>query len=420
MLRWHLFLVCALGPCLLVPVLRADEPARLADPDIQIDARGPVHEAYAQPHQANPGPNAAVDKKPPEPIPEEPAAEKPAGQNVRWMPGYWQWDVDRKDFIWASGFWRDVPQGRRWVMGYWTQVSEGNRWVSGHWAADPERDNQYVPEPPKNPDQGPPTAAPDDSSFYVPGTHFYGENGYSYRDGYWADVRPGMVWVPARYIWTPNGYVFASGFYFARPLWLTAGWYYRPSFVIGFNGLYGSLFVGAGYGHYYFGDWYARGYLGFGITPWFQFGARFYDPLWVHARWVNRGNPGWAAGVQAGYIARVNGTAPLPARTFSQTSFGVGVNVGGVQLVYSYSQIRQTGVKLEPVTAQQHTAQLQSARQMVTQSQEVSRSAAAVPFAHGGAPAFHPTAGSSGMGRPAYAGSGGGYHGGGGGKPPHR
>src|SRR5262245_6625485 len=243
MMRWRPVLVCPLVfvSGLTPPVLFADEPAKPADTDIQIDARGPVHEAYAQPHQNNSGPNQPVDQKAPEPIPEEPAAEKPQGKNVQWIPGYWQWDNDRKDFIWVSGFWRDVPPGRRWIMGYWTQTAGSNRWVSGHWAAEQEQDYQYVPDPPKNQDQGPTTPAPDEDSFYIPGTHFYGENGYSYREGYWAGVEPGMVWVPARYVWTPYGYSFTSGYwdyafgargllfapvYFASPLWLTPGWYY--------------------------------------------------------------------------------------------------------------------------------------------------------------------------------------------------
>jgi WXXGXW repeat (2 copies) len=133
-------------------------------------ARGPVHEAYAQPWQANPGPNTLIDKKPPEPIPEEPAAEKPAGKNMQWIPGYWQWDQERKDFVWVSGLWRQVPDGRHWVMGYWANAQEGWRWVSGHWAAAQEKDHQYIPDPPANPDQGPTTTPPDSDSFYIPGT----------------------------------------------------------------------------------------------------------------------------------------------------------------------------------------------------------------------------------------------------------
>ena len=109
-----------------------------------------------------------LDKKPPDPIPEEPAAEKPEGKNVQWIPGYWQWDTDKKDFIWISGMWRDIPAGRRWVMGYWANTNEGYRWVSGHFADANERDSQYVPEPPpENPDEGPTAPPPDDSSSYA-------------------------------------------------------------------------------------------------------------------------------------------------------------------------------------------------------------------------------------------------------------
>src|SRR5262249_39095441 len=146
------------------------------------------------------------------------------------------------------------------------------------------------------------------------------------------------------------------------------------------------------FGHYYFGDWYARSYLTVGITPWFQYSARSYDPLWVHARWVNRGNTGWAVGVQGAYIARVNGTAPLPARTVTAQPLSVGANIGGLQLVYSMTQIKQSGVKLEPVSAQQHAAQLQSARQMTAASQQTGRSAGAgaTPFSQPNGSTFRP------------------------------
>jgi len=105
---------------------------------------------------------------------------------------------------------------------------------------------------PRSTSTGPTASAPDEGSFYIPGSHFYGQNGYYYRDGYWADVVPGQIWVPARYIWTPYGYCFASGYwdyafgargllfapvFFARPLWYTPGWFYQPSFAVGFGGL---------------------------------------------------------------------------------------------------------------------------------------------------------------------------------------
>src|SRR5438128_1701727 len=83
----------------------ANKPAA-AQTDIEVQARGPVHEAFAQPLNQNPKPTAAVPKKPPEPIPEEPPTQKPQGNHVQWIPGYWAWDSDKQDFLWVSGTWR--------------------------------------------------------------------------------------------------------------------------------------------------------------------------------------------------------------------------------------------------------------------------------------------------------------------------
>ena len=401
--------------CLLVPLAAMIFGASASggdgdDKDMQVDARGPLHEGYAQPWQANSTPNQSVDKKPPEPIPEEPAAEKPAGKNVQWIPGYWQWDVDRKDFIWVSGFWRDVPEGRRWIMGYWAQAGDGWRYVNGHWAAEQERDHQYVPEPPKNSDEGPNTAPPDDHSFYIPGTWLYGENGYYFRDGYWSAIRPGFVWVPASYYWTPFGWTFVSGYwdyglgyrgllfapvYFARPYWFTPGWYYQPSFVIGFGGVCGNFFVGVGFGHYFFGDFYASVYLGCGIRPWFWYGAHHFDPLYAHAHWENRAVPGWSAGLQAAYVARVNGAVAPPPRTLAAQATAP---AGQMRMVSTLTQTRQSGVQLQPVSQTQQSVQAQSARNMVSASQTMTQSAGLA--SHNNPQSFHGNTGFPTSGRP--------------------
>lgn len=271
-MKHHFFLPALVAGVIAVAARADDKPAP------EVLGRGPVHEAYAQPFEQNPAPNQAVDQKPPDPVPEEPPAEKPAGKNVQFIPGYWQWDGDKKDYIWVSGFWRDVPSGRRWVMGYWSDTTEGYRWVSGHWADAKEDDFQYVPTPPENPDQGPATPAPDDNSFYIPGSWFYTDNGYQYRDGYWADCRAGYLWVPSRYFWSPRGWIFASGYwdygfgargllyapvYFGPRFGFGPGYYYRPSIAYGF----GFGFAGAGYG---FGPWgWGLGAgAGIGWGPW--------------------------------------------------------------------------------------------------------------------------------------------------------
>ena len=40
---------------------------------------------------------------------------------MKWVPGYWQWDSEKEDHIWISGFWRNVPAGRDWQTGKWTE-----------------------------------------------------------------------------------------------------------------------------------------------------------------------------------------------------------------------------------------------------------------------------------------------------------
>src|SRR5205814_1027605 len=62
---------------------RSDLPL---SPDISVQTRGPVHEAFAQPTAATPQPGPVIARKPPEPIPEMPPDQKPDGVDVQWIP----------------------------------------------------------------------------------------------------------------------------------------------------------------------------------------------------------------------------------------------------------------------------------------------------------------------------------------------
>src|SRR5262249_2191994 len=102
----------------IVPPGMADSKIVSVSPDkedITVDARGPIHEAYAAPVKVSPRPGPVVDTKPPEPINELPPDQKPEGDNIQWVPGYWAWDGDRNDYVWVSGFWRAPPPNRKWV-----------------------------------------------------------------------------------------------------------------------------------------------------------------------------------------------------------------------------------------------------------------------------------------------------------------
>src|SRR5262245_4419238 len=82
---------------------------------VDVQARGPVHEAFATPN-AEPKATPPIAKKPPAPIEEMPPEDKPEG-NVEWIGGYWAYDDDRQDFLWVSGCWRTKPEGKDWVPG---------------------------------------------------------------------------------------------------------------------------------------------------------------------------------------------------------------------------------------------------------------------------------------------------------------
>src|SRR5438552_44672 len=100
------------APTLPIQVAQTGEAPRVGDgaevpKGVEVQARGPIHEAFATPTseaKATPG----VNKKPPAPIEEMPPEEKPEG-DVVWIGGYWAWDDDRTDYLWVSGCWRNKP-----------------------------------------------------------------------------------------------------------------------------------------------------------------------------------------------------------------------------------------------------------------------------------------------------------------------
>src|SRR5262245_17135525 len=61
---------------------------------IEVQTRGPVHEAFAEPVNFKPEATRTVPRCPPDPVEEVPPDQKPAGENVQWITGYWAWDDD--------------------------------------------------------------------------------------------------------------------------------------------------------------------------------------------------------------------------------------------------------------------------------------------------------------------------------------
>ncbi len=180
---------------------------------------GPVHEAMAILDAGRPSPQAVVMAVPPAPINENIPRLKPSGKNVQWIPGYWTWDAGRKDFIWRTGVWRDVPPGRRWVPGYWDAAnsvlagSNTSRWIPGFWNQADSVKLTYLPVPPSSLGQDPETAAVSDDQAFLPGHWSYRDEKYVWQKGGWQPRPQGKTWTPASYVWTPRGCLFRSGFW---------------------------------------------------------------------------------------------------------------------------------------------------------------------------------------------------------------
>src|SRR5688572_13896529 len=75
-----------------------DDEVNIPD-GLEVQTRGPVHEAYAQPNDFKPLPGEVVAKEPPPAVPEQPPEFRPEGNNIEWIPGYWAWDPERTDYL---------------------------------------------------------------------------------------------------------------------------------------------------------------------------------------------------------------------------------------------------------------------------------------------------------------------------------
>ena len=275
-------------------------PAAPSDPNVQVLTRGPVHEAYAVPVSAGQTAGVIVPAQPSSPIEEVPPDMKPEGQNSVWIPGYWSWDDERRDFIWVSGVWRVPPPGFQWMPGYWQPAQgQGFQRISGYWMPAQVQETTYLPQPPQSLDSGPTSNPPGPNYFWISGHQQWLGDRYVWQPGYWAAYQSDWIWVPATYSWTPRGWVYVPGYwdyplarrglvfspvYFAGPVAV-----YRPAICLD-AGVFGvSLFCRPAYGHYYFGDYYDDRYVEFGIRPWFYYNSPRvgFDPLYGYYRWYH-------------------------------------------------------------------------------------------------------------------------------------
>jgi hypothetical protein len=259
------------------PAVPPVEPA-----DTEVLARGPLHEAFAEPTATESAPPPVVPKEPPAPIEELVPQMKPSNGDFSWIPGYWSWDADAKSFLWTSGVWRIAPPGRSWIPGSWHKVDGGWQWSPGYWALGDNEETEYLPDPPASEEKGPAYAATEALASYVPGSQVYSGGVYQWQTGFWASYRTGWVWVAASYRKTPAGSIYVPG-YWDMPL-LSRGLIYapvnfsitrktiiyRPKYIIEPDFLIGALFVKKGTRTFYFGNWFEPVHAG-SYVSWVQY-----------------------------------------------------------------------------------------------------------------------------------------------------
>ena len=277
-----------------------------------------------------------IPKAPPEPIEEHAPNQKPQGENSVWIPGYWSFDDEKKDYVWVSGIWRVTPPGRAWMPGHWQSVQGGFQWVPGFWSLATQSHVDYLPPPPP-PADAVPGPAPWPGLDYAPGCWVYGGTHYLWRPGFWHLHRPGWIWIPASYAWTPAGCVFVEG-YWDHPLQLRGllfapvaldraviargSFAYTPAFVVNTETLTRALFARPSCHSYYFGDYFGPKYSRAGYIAWINYRADRHcpDPLFEYYRvagGMGRHDPAWAHNLHQHYAERSGGGTPSPSRTQS-------------------------------------------------------------------------------------------------------
>lgn len=338
---------------------------------LEVQTHGPVHEAFAEPGTP-PVASPIVPNQPPAPVEELPPQEKPAGEGVQWIPGYWQWDQERNNYLWISGCWRVPPPGKVWLPGRWQQASGGCQFVPGSWVDGQQSEVQVLPSPPAPKPESAPQLAP--GQVYEPGCWIYRQKNYVWRPGFVVTVPKSWVWVSARYSWTPAGCIFVEGHWdyplrergllfapvaFSAPAIQTIK--YVPNYVVREECLLGSLFVQPLNHHYYFGDYFEQRYEKLGFIPWTRYHAvgTVSDSLFGYYC-LYAGDRGWAQSIQNLYSARYAGKAARPPRTLvAQETF---VRNATAQQTLTASQVQQVTVLAPLAQSARHGYQLEKLR----------------------------------------------------------
>jgi hypothetical protein len=330
-----------------------------SDSPVTVLEKGPIHEGFAQPGAPTRGKGITAPKAPPPPVDELPPDAKPDGANVRWLPGYWQWDAERDDFVWVCGCYRNAPPDRTWEPGRWREVKQQWTYFPGYWRpSNVKALPAHLPEPPASTEDAPGGPNDNPQAMWVPGVWEYKSGKYRWQAGYWPPGQHHMLWQQGQYVATEAGFAFVpahwdypleergllySPVYFSPAQREKRGWSYRPEFAIAFGseskwgqgGAFDSLHIGPNYNAYYYGpyslggplsdevpQWDAFfalaapliGFAGHGeYRPWNAVARGYTNPLWQHYVRLNRADSGLAKGMPPPDAPRPAAPAPIVA-----------------------------------------------------------------------------------------------------------
>lgn len=172
-----------------------------------------LHEAYV-PRDNGPPIFSAVGAVPPATMAELPPAQEDL--QTKWMPGYWAWSPNNKNFIWITGAWRVPPPGMTWVPGEWLFFDTlGWAWLNGFWAQKPLSQLAPIDLAPEDPAQEKPGFPDSSNYFWNPGYWSFksAEKKYEWMSGNWELLEASWILVPAHYEWRPSGYVFVPAYW---------------------------------------------------------------------------------------------------------------------------------------------------------------------------------------------------------------
>lgn len=153
----------------------------------------------------------AIPQKPPEPL-NEVIPEQKDGRTV-WVPGYWEWSMDLKEFVWCSGSWRVPPPDHQWIAGKWIKADAGWVRTKGFWSTKKESQLSYIQQSPPDVYDENPGKPQNKDDFWMSGYWQWNGSRYIWYSGKWEKLDRDWIYVPAKYVWREQGYVFVEPFW---------------------------------------------------------------------------------------------------------------------------------------------------------------------------------------------------------------